>query len=33
MLTVRVTVVQLKGYCTVFQHALKLLETAGIDLS
>ena len=23
----------LKGYCTVFQHALKSLEITGIDLS
>ena len=23
----------LKGYCTVFQHALKLLELTGIDLT
>ena len=23
----------LKGYCTVFQHALKLLEQIGIDLT
>ena len=23
----------LKGYCTVFQHALKLLELSGIDLT
>ena len=23
----------LKGYCTVFQHTLKLLELTGIDLT
>ena len=32
-IAVQNSVMVLKGYCTVFQHALKLLELPGIDLT